>query len=300
MYCNSITPIVIFAFNRLDTLRKTLQSLLANEEAIKSDLYVFVDGARIGQIGEKEKVENVQQYVSQITGFKSLHYTFAEANRGLGPSIISGVSKVINKYGRVIVVEDDLEVSKNFLAFMNQGLKQYEHSDKVFSICGYSNKVKVPAGYDYDAYFCTRSSSWGWGTWKDRWNSVDWQLEDWNKYDKLGKAFNRWGGSDCHKMLSDWKHGKNQSWAIRFCFNQFLQDKLSLFPTISKVNNKGFDGEGTNCKKWSRFKFIFDKSKNTDFKFPSKIEINHRLYKSAMRYNSLGIRIYSRLMYLLH
>lgn len=295
-----LSPIIVFAFCRCTSLQKTIESLKANSESENSDLYIFVDGARPYKVDEKEKVENVRQYVSQITGFKSLHYTFSETNKGLGASIISGVNQVINKYGRAIVLEDDLEVSKNFLAFMNQGLKQYEHCKKVFSICGYSNKVKVPFGYNYDAYFCTRSSSWGWATWKDRWNSVDWQLEDWNKYDKLGKAFNRWGGSDCHKMLSDWKHGKNQSWAIRFCFNQFLQNKLSLFPIISKVNNNGFDGEGTNCKRWSRFKFIFDKEGAKTFLFPEDINIENRLYKSAMKYNSLSIRIYSRLMYFLH
>lgn len=106
---------------------------------------------------------------------------------------------------------------------------------KVFSICGYTNKVKIPHEYEYDSYFCTRSSSWGWGTWADRWNSVDWELRDWKRYSKMARAFNKWGGSDCFKLLRSVKDGQGNSWAIRFCFSQFLQDKLSLFPTVSKV-----------------------------------------------------------------
>lgn len=203
-------------------------------------------------------------------------------------------------YGKAIVLEDDLAFSANFLAYMNQGLDKYKEERKVFSICGYSNKVKVPKGYVYDTYFCTRSSSWGWGTWADRWNSVDWELKDWDKYLMMKKAFNKWGGSDCFKMLNDWKYGRNQSWAIRFCFAQFLQNKLSLFPIKSKVSNNGFDGDGTNCKKWSRFKYEFDETNNKVFMHPDEISLNKDLYKSAMSYNAVLIRIYSRIMYIIH
>ncbi len=293
----SYAPIIIFAFNRPEALKNTIHSLLQNEEAKDSDLYVFVDGARPNKAGEVEKVQAVQDIVKKITGFKSIHYTFSEKNKGLSNSIIQGVTQVINQYGKAIVLEDDLVFAINFLSYMNQGLERYEKEEKVFSICGYSNKVKVPKGYEYDTYFCTRSSSWGWGTWADRWNSVDWELKDWNKYSKMKRAFNKWGGSDCWKMLNDWKHGKNKSWAIRFCFAQFLQDKVSLFPTISKVKNDGFNGEGTNCKKWSRFKYEFDETENKTFAFPIAPDINLDLYRSAMSYHSIAIRIWSKIMY---
>lgn len=294
------TAIVVFAFNRLDALKNTINSLLQNTESADSDLFVFVDGPRKQKVGEADKVAAVQEYVRQIKGFKSVTYTFAEANNGLGPSIIKGVTQVINQYGSAIVLEDDLVIAPNFLSFMNQGLQCYEHNEKVFSICGYSNKVKKPDGYTADSYFCTRSSSWGWATWADRWNSVDWELKDWDQYISLGKKFNKWGGSDCWKMLHAWKSGKNQSWAIRFCFAQFLQDKLSLFPIISKVKNNGFDGKGTNCKKWSRFKYEFDMTSEKHFKRPQTVSINRQLFRSAMSYHGVIIRIYSKLMYILN
>lgn len=292
-------PIVLFAFNRLDALKQTVVSLLCNEEAQNSDLFVFVDGARDGKAKEKELVDDVQNYVKSIVGFKSVCYFFSSKNKGLGPSIIFGVSEIINQYGRVIVLEDDLIVSKNFLAFMNEGLQRYKNEKKVFSICGYSNRVKKPVGYDADSYFCTRSSSWGWGTWVDRWNSVDWKLENWGEYKKLRCSFNRWGGSDCFKMLNDWRIGKNKSWAIRFCFAQFLQDKLSLFPIVSKVANNGFDGGGTNCKKYNRFKSVFDEKGEKSFCYPKDYTINPQIFKSAMFYNSIPIRIWSKINYLL-
>lgn len=293
-------PIIIFAFNRLDSLKATVASLLMNEEAGESDLFVYVDGARKYKLGEQEKVQAVQEFVKSISGFKSIKYFFSEQNKGLGTSIIHGVSEVINQYDKAIVLEDDLIVSTNFLSFMNQGLDKYEKEEKVFSICGYTNKIKVPKNYPYDAYFCTRSSSWGWGTWKDRWETVDWELKDWDRYLKMAHAFNKWGGSDCFRMLRSVKEGWGNSWAIRFCFSEFLQDKLSLFPIISKVKNDGFDGSGTNCKKWSRFKYEFDSGDKKEFKFPVEILLNRKLYKAAMSYHTILIRIYSRIMYLIH
>lgn len=295
-----LAPIIVFAFNRPEALKNTICSLLQNEEAKDSDLYVFVDGARPNKAGEVEKVQAVQDIVKRITGFKSIHYTFSEKNKGLGNSIIQGATQVINQYGKAIVLEDDLVFATNFLSYMNQGLDRYEKEEKVFSICGYSNKVKVPKGYEYDTYFCTRSSSWGWGTWADRWNSVDWELKDWDKYSKMERAFNKWGGSDCFRMLRSVKEGWGNSWAIRFGFSQFLQDKLSLFPIISKVKNNGFNGEGTNCKKWSRFKYEFDDKGSKDFNMPPNVIMDKKLYKSAMSYHTIPIRIYSRIMYIVH
>lgn len=159
------TPVILFAFNRPEGLKAIIESLLQNEEAKHSVLYVFVDGPRFQRKGEVENVEKVRDYVKSITGFKEVHYKFALQNKGLGNSVIKGVTEVINRYGKAIVLEDDLILAPNFLFFMNQGLDKYKEETSVFSICGYSNKVKVPKDYSYDTYFCTRSSSWGWATW---------------------------------------------------------------------------------------------------------------------------------------
>lgn len=293
-------PIVVFGFNRPDALKNTIVSLLNNEEAKSSDLFVFVDGPREGKVGEKEKVKEVREYVKSITGFKSLHYTFSENNKGLADSIIRGVSEVINQYDRVIVLEDDLVLMPNFLNFLNQGLDYYENNQKVMSVCGHSCKVQTPADYPYDAYFFTRSSSWGWATWKDRWNLVDWELNNWDKVVANRKAFVNSEGSDVFKMLNDWKCGRNHSWAIRFCYAQFIQKKLSVIPNKSLVDNEGFGGDGTNCKRYSRFKFELDeREERLIFRLPKKASLHPSLYKQALWYHSIPLRIWSRIMYLI-
>lgn len=291
-------PIVIFAFNRVAPLKKLIESLMKCPESKESDLYIFVDGARNQH--EEIDVKAVRDYVLSIEGFGNISHSFSDCNKGLGPSIIAGVSNVISNYGRAIVLEDDLEVHPNFLEYMNIGLERYADEEKVFSVCGYSNKIKIKDSYPYDAYFSTRSSSWGWATWADRWKSVDWELKPWNNYRKYRYAFNKWGGSDCFGMLEGWNKGKNKSWAIRFCFSQFLQDKLSLFPIKSLVENNGFDGNGTNCKKWSRFKHeLLDETQVIE-NLPKLIEIDENLQKQALAYNSVLARIVSRIMYIIY
>lgn len=291
----TFAPIIVFAFNRPESLKTAVSALLQNPEAKESDLFVFVDGPR--NDAEKTKTDATADYARNIKGFKSLSVTLSSQNKGLGDSIIAGVSQIINRYGTAIIIEDDLIVQPNFLRFINLGLDKYKDEKEVFSICGYTNKIKLPKGYTHDAYFCTRSSSWGWATWKDRWDSIDWTLEPWDKYTKFKKAFNRWGGSDCFGMLEGWKQGLNRSWAIRFCFNQFLQNKLSLFPVKSLVINDGFDGAGTNCKKWSRFRYELMERDKYEFDIRIPVTLNTYFQCESKRYHSIPARIISRIMY---
>ena len=201
-------PIIIFGFKRLEPLKACVEALLANSEARNTDLFVFVDGPREGKPDEAEKVAKVRDYVASIRGFLSLHTYFSEVNKKLGPSIIAGVSKVLDQYDRAIIMEDDLVCGKNFLSYMNQCLDYYENKENVFSVCGYSNAVKTPANYPYDAYFCPRSASTGWATWRDRWQSVDWQLDDWTAVKRNARAFNHWGDRTVTVCFAD---GKKES-----------------------------------------------------------------------------------------
>ena len=294
-------PIVIFAFNRLQSLIRLVESLKFNPEYQYSDLYIFVDGARPEKLGEKDRVEQVKEYAKTIVGFKSTHLSFSDKNKGLARSIIEGVSEVIAKYGKVIVLEDDLEVMPNFLNFMNKGLDVYQDNLDVMSVCGFSCKVSAPTDYEEDSYFLSRHSSWGWATWEDRWKDVDWELKDWTSVEKNRRAFVKSQGSDVYRMLKGWRDGKNNSWAIRFCYAQHVTGRLSIFPLKSLVNNKGFDGDGTNCRRYSRFKFeLDDRRDHLVFRFPKYIRELIFFAKQAKRYHSIPLRIWSRLMYLIY
>lgn len=290
-----MTPVAVFAFNRPDALRSTLEALASCPGASSTDLYLFVDGPRSEK--DEAKVAESRSVGMAVKGFRTFTPVFSEKNKGLGASIIGGVTRVLAEHGSVIVLEDDLRVMPDFLTFMNAGLEKYRDCPEVFSVCGYSNRFTPPGDYPYDTYFCARSSSWGWATWKDRWEKVDWDPSaEQIRRERFG--FNRWGGSDCFRLLSRWRKGENSSWAIRFCFAQYLSGAVSLFPVKSLVDNSaGFDGGGTNCHKYTRFKFELDEGTGREFLFPESTRPDRRISRRALWYHSLPIRFYSLIMY---
>ena len=245
------TPIVIFGFNRPDALSRLADSLKSNVGFEEHPIYIFIDGPR--DENDTRKTSEVVRLAKKLTP----NVTASNINKGLGCSIIEGVTDVMTRYGKAIVLEDDLILMPGFLRYMEDALALYADDRRVFSICGYGLKINRPCGYDSDVYLCNRSSSWGWATWADRWQSVDWSVSDWEELKnstKLQRSFNR-GGSDMYAMLRDYMDGRNKSWAIRFCYSQFRQGKYSIHPFRSLVANEGFGTDATNCRqKYSRFK----------------------------------------------
>lgn len=242
----ALAPIALFAYNRADHTRRTVEALLQNTLAEKSDLFVFCDGAR--QKGDSA-VMAVREYVRSVTGFKSLTIVERETNIGLATSIIEGVSDVVDRHGSVIVLEDDLVTSSHFLSYMNNCLEQYERAEGVFSIAGWSPPTLLNAESEYAVTFLPRNCSWGWATWKDCWDSVDWDVSDYEEFKRSRAKQNEFncGGSDLSKMLHAQMNGDINSWSIRFCYSQSVQRKLTVFPYYSYVENIGCDGSGVHC-----------------------------------------------------
>lgn len=292
-----LAPIVVFAFNRPASLRRTIASLQTNEETKESPLYVFVDGPRKENLNDAHKVQEVRDFVKTITGFKSLTYTFAEANKGLAPSIIAGVTQLINEHGKVIVVEDDLVVSRSFLRYMNEMLEHFENDARVMQITGWGSLLRKKYNYPWDAYLNLRGCPWTWATWKDRWETVDWQVRDFDKLKNsrsLRKAFCR-GGSDLFHMLNGYMTGRVNSWFIRFNYSMHKQGRYSLCPVRSLAINEGFTSAATNCNAYNRYKIDFEDEHDGEFRLPAEpLQLNERLMHEALRFWSLPYRIYGR------
>lgn len=259
-----LAPIVLFVYNRPRHTQQTVGALQKNDLATESDLFIFADGAKTEN---DEKVNEVRKYIKTITGFKSVTIFEKEKNCGLANSVIAGVTEIINKFGKAIVVEDDTVTSKYFLKFMNEALDFFENDEQIFSVSGYTYPAKtmeIPKNYKYDIYLSYRHGSWGWGTWKDRWESVDWNITDFKEFcgnPKLQKAFNR-GGADMSGMLKNQMKGKIDSWAIRFDYSLFKQNKFNIRPVKSLVNNVGLDNSGTHTGKDDRLNNILDNNWN--------------------------------------
>lgn len=240
-------PVALFAYNRKNMVEETVKSLAKNHGAEETDLHVYSDGWK-GQTDEPAVIE-VRAWLKTITGFKSVTIHEAEKNRGLGRSIIAGVTEMIEKYGEVIVLEDDLELSPWFLKFMNDGLNTYRDSEKVASIHGYLYPVKATLP---ETFFIKGADCLGWATWERAWklfNSNAKYLYDTILERKMMDEFNFNGAAFKRKYLERVIAGTNDSWAVRWDASVFLKDMLTLYPGRSLVRHMGSDGAGTNTKK---------------------------------------------------
>lgn len=293
----NLAPVCLFVYNRLNETSLTVANLKANTLAVNTELFIFSDGP--SSEDDIESVQSVRDFITTISGFQSVNVFNSEINKGLATSIISGVSDMLMKYNHVIVLEDDLITSPNFLAFMNQALDFYNQHESVMSISGFTLPIGFKKEYSFDMFFSYRASSWGWATWKDRWFDVDWEVssyEEFLKDRKLQIGFNR-GGADMCRMLKKQMNKEIDSWAIRFCYNQFRQNRLTVIPKISKVKNIGLNDRATHTKTKSReYKTILDVGKQSEFTFSSNIVVNNDINKQFRFYFSTYYKIKHRLL----
>lgn len=239
-----LAPITVFVYNRPWHIRKTIEALRKNRLAKESRLFIFSDGLK----NEKDlnKVKEVRKYIKAIDGFKTITITERKKNFGLAESIISGVTKIINKYGKIIVLEDDLLPSPYFLKFMNEGLNFYEKEERVASIHGYIYPIK---GTLPETFFLKHPGCWGWATWKNRWEFFEQdgkillkELKD----KKLTNAFDFNNTYFFTKLLKNQAEGKLDSWAVRWWASLFLKNKLTLYPKKSLISHIGNDNSGVH------------------------------------------------------
>lgn len=132
-----------------------------------------------------------------------------------------------------IHLEDDTVPAKDFLIYCQYLDNTYKNNQNIFSISGYVNcnnsnmdKLFVEPSKLYDVYsYRNWFTPWGWATWSDRWPIIKSAFE---------QSINDHTSWDC------FVHSK-------------LQDKLEIFPLVSRIQNIGAN-QGTYCPgpEWHR------------------------------------------------
>lgn len=243
----NVAPLALFVYNRPSHTRQTLEAISSNLLADQTSLYVFIDGPKKDADTQTiERIDETKDIVRSRSWCKELIVVERDTNLGLATSIIEGVTALVNQFGSVIVLEDDLVTSRYFLSFMNQALQTYQFEESVACISGYIYPVedKLP-----DAFFLKGADCWGWATWKRAWDHFEkdgvilaQQIND----RKLEIEFDFDNSFPYYQMLIDQIANKNNSWAIRWYASAFLKEHLCLYPGISYVKNIGLDGSGTH------------------------------------------------------
>lgn len=287
----SLSPIIIFVYNRADHFMQTYNALAACKEAKQSELYIFSDGAK-NEAG-KAKVDEVRAAVDAIKNagdFKAVTVTESPVNRGLAASIIAGVTEVINKHGKVIVVEDDCKVSPYFLTYINGALDYYQSNKKIGSIAGYTPMIDLPDYYKSDVFAAYRSCSCTWATWADRWEGVDWKLKDMGDFYRSSKFIRKLNanGSDRFIRLYRQTKGNGSSWSVRFGAHLVKRDLLTVYPRYSYITNIGCDESGVHSKADDAEKMRVDLSKAIAEPVFAEVEIDKKIQKILKKHYSYG------------
>jgi acetyltransferase-like isoleucine patch superfamily enzyme len=241
------SPIVLFAYNRPIHTKKVLDALAINPEAINSELYIFCDGAKVNASNDDIiKVNQVISLAKNENRFKNVNITIQEINKGLANSIIEGVTQIVNKHGRIIVLEDDIVTSDGFLKYMNDALNFYENNSKVMHISGYMypHHEKLPETFFYNVTLC-----WGWATWSKAWAHFDNDaLTLWKtiRDNNLHYSFDKFGDDYLSSQLAYNILGKLNTWFIKWHASVLIKNGFTLFPNRSLVQNIGFDNTGVH------------------------------------------------------
>jgi len=239
---DSFAPIVLFTYSRLKNTRETVSCLLANKEAAGSDLIVYSDAPKNEKAADA--VNAVRAYLHSVTGFKSVTVVERKENQGLVRNIVSGVTETVNRYGRVIVLEDDHSVSPYFLQYMNEGLERLKDREDIASIHGYMypHRNRLP-----EVFLVKGADCWGWATWKRAWDIFDMDAARLlREIERQGRQqeFDFDGSYPYLQMLRDQAEGKAGSWAICWYASAFLQDKYTVYPNESLVRINSLEDEG--------------------------------------------------------
>lgn len=282
----NLAPIVLFVYNRPWHTEQTLNALKKAALANESELYIFSDGAKT--IEDEEKVINVRSIIKKELWCKQVHFIESDRNQGLEVAIQNGLNTILNNYEKVIVLEDDILVSPQFLHFMNINLEHYKTNESVYHVS--ANSIPITLKSKETMYFLHSATCWGWGTWKRAWKRDLIQLDSKKllnelKSKKLIKRFSFNYTSSYIRILENNAEGKNHSWAIKWYAYMVLHNKLSLHPTQTLTYNCGQDGSGTNKSDVIDKIISFDafKVQKNDL-FADKVQISSQAYKQYVSF----------------
>jgi hypothetical protein len=248
---DELAPIGVSSYTRIDHLRRTIEALKANHLSEKSELYIFSDAP---QQGDEQAVVNVRAYADTISGFKRVHVVKREHNSRVQNNR-GGMKSLLDNYGKMIWLEEDIVSSNYFLTFMNEALNEYEHNKKIISISGYCPPISIPDSYNKDVFLLKRFNAWGFGTWSHKFNPFSFSIDE-KEYTLnikvLTSVLERYG-NDVPRMIKKEVNDELDALDVKVMYYQALHNLYTVYPAKSMTRNIGHDGTGLHCGNTKRF-----------------------------------------------
>ena len=285
---HNLAPIGISTYARLGHLKKTIHALRRNPLAKESDLYIFSDAPRPG---DEKKVCAIRDFIITVSGFKSVTIIEREENNRVLNNR-GGMRSLIDQYGKMIWLEEDIVTSPSFLNFMNQALDVYADNQDIISISGYCPPISIPKDYPYDVFILPRFCAWGFGIWKDRFDRIEMHLNRSEVYGTLANPITLYkftrGGWDLTQMVIGDAKGIIDALDAKIIFHQYKWKLYTVYPTYSLIQNTGHDGSGIHCGSSDRFLVKLHDGQTINFQMPNSLQLDPFIVKSNLRFRSGG------------
>jgi len=244
-------PIVLFVYNRPEHTLRTLEALASNDLVDHSVLYVFSDGPKTWtgpedalQVAAVRDVVRSRKWCREVVLKESVY------NRGLATSIVAGVTEIVRRHGRAIVLEDDILTRPGFLRYMNNALEMYENDDGVMHVSGMIFGTPRTSRASTTAFLKVLSCN-GWGTWRRAWdhytNDIDVLFARIRERGIGRYGFDIEGSATFYSQLVANREGRINTWAVRWYASWLTAGGISLFPKRSLLTNIGHDSTGTHA-----------------------------------------------------
>lgn len=235
-------PVLIPTLNRYVHFKNCVESLATCKFADQTDLYIALDYP----LNEShwEGYEKISGYLDEIKGFKSVNIFRREENFGVRKNLNAARNEIFKIHEKIIMTEDDNVFAPDFLSFINEGLEVYKDRKDIFSINGYQYPLKMPRNYYKDIYISQGFNAWGYGIWKDRWEKVNWDITNLKLFiqdkEQLRVLNNKNHVSSLKKIIRTGQITGD----VFIGYHLFVNNMYSVFPSITRVKNNGFDGSG--------------------------------------------------------
>lgn len=271
-------PVMISTYSRLKHLKRTVSSLKKNLLAKHTHLFIYSDAPKEG---DEQKVQVLRRYLQTVSGFAEVNIIERTSN-GRVANNRGGISELLDTYGRMIFLEDDIETAPGFLTFMNKALNQYETDPSILSVSGYLPALELTTP-DLHAVALNRFCGWGVGFWKDKYNAI--QPIPMREYESLCHDKDKVNllkadyGDDLLNRFKAEATGHLNGMDTRASYHQFVHGMVSAFPSQSLVYNAGNDGSGVHCSINNKYDVtLWGKTTNFDLPLPLKLdrEINRK------------------------
>jgi len=277
---SQFAPVFFTTLNRYKHFKRAIETLALCNNADKTEVYIAFDYPLYES--HWEGYRKIDEFINKINGFKKVNLIKRTVNYGSYKNFFSALDDILLRHERLVLSEDDNEFSTNFIDYINGGLEKYEDNKRIFSVCSMKFPFKIPENYHQDVYFYPGFSSWGAGIWKKKWERVDFSVENIrtiiNNKENI-KEIKRTAHFVLPYLQEIAKTGRKNGDSI-IVYYLIKNHMYSVFPTLAKVRNHGYDGTGVNCSPSELYSNTILDDGSKKIIFPDEIITNNKISRS--------------------